>query len=200
MRSKGWDGSTPVGELIPADEIDPAELSLRTLVNGEVVQDADATELIFPLARLVSDLSHAMTLEPGDIVLAGTPAGSRPVGPGDEIEVVLAARLACAVEGGRRRPPAAARGATSRCHATHCGHRPTAVTVPRPVELTDAARAALLQVGTATLTASCSSRHPRGLSWAGCSRRARICGCSATRTHCATSHYAKINSIASTPA
>lgn len=160
VRSKGWDGSTPLGELIPADEIDPADLSLRTLVNGEVAQEADVTELIFPLARLVSDLSHAMTLEPGDIVLAGTPAGSRPVAPGDEIEVVLAGRSRVrsrVIEDDRAAAPGAPPPVvTEQLRASANGR-----TAPRPVELTSEARTALLRVGTATLTAQLLRRGIR---------------------------------------
>ncbi len=160
VRSKGWDGSTPLGEVIPADTIDVAELSVRTLVNGEVVQDADPAELIFTLARLVSDLSFAMTLEPGDLILAGTPAGSRPIAPGDEVEVVLAGRSSVRSQVvDDELPPAP--GApppvvTDALRAAAHGR-----VAPRPVELGDEARAALLQVGTATITAQLLRRGIR---------------------------------------
>ncbi|WP_125612676.1 fumarylacetoacetate hydrolase family protein [Specibacter cremeus] len=88
VRSKSGDGFTPVGPaLLPADKIDPAALRIRTWVNGELVQDASTTELIFPFAQIVADLSQQMTLHPGDIILTGTPAGSSVIVPGDVVEV-----------------------------------------------------------------------------------------------------------------
>lgn len=88
VRSKGGDGFTPVGpELIDARAVDPAALRVRTWVNGELRQDDTTDGLIFPLAQLVADLSQHFTLEPGDVILTGTPAGSSVVGPGDVVEV-----------------------------------------------------------------------------------------------------------------
>lgn len=88
VRSKGRDGYTPIGpELIDARTVDPAALRLRTWVNGEVVQDDTTAGLIFPLAQFVADLSQHFTLERGDVILTGTPAGSSVVVPGDVVEV-----------------------------------------------------------------------------------------------------------------
>ena len=88
VRSKGGDGYTPIGpEYIDASAVDPAELRVRTLVNGELRQDDSTTGLIFPLAQLVADLSQHFTLEPGDVILTGTPAGSSVIVPGDVVEV-----------------------------------------------------------------------------------------------------------------
>ncbi|MCK0112418.1 fumarylacetoacetate hydrolase family protein [Ornithinimicrobium sp. F0845] len=88
VRSKGGDGYTPIGPaLIDARAIDPAALRLRTWVNGEPVQDDSTGGLIFPLAQFVADLSQHFTLETGDVVLTGTPAGSTVVQPGDLVEV-----------------------------------------------------------------------------------------------------------------
>jgi 2-keto-4-pentenoate hydratase/2-oxohepta-3-ene-1,7-dioic acid hydratase in catechol pathway len=84
--SKGHDGFTPVGPRVPAADVDPAAISLRALVNGEVEQDDSTANLLFPFGLLVADLSRFMTLEPGDIILTGTPAGIGPVKPGDVIE------------------------------------------------------------------------------------------------------------------
>jgi 2-keto-4-pentenoate hydratase/2-oxohepta-3-ene-1,7-dioic acid hydratase in catechol pathway len=76
-RSKGGDGFTPIGpRLIDARAIDPAALRLRTWVNGEPAQDDTTAGLLFPLAQFVADLSQHFTLEPGDVILTGTPAGS----------------------------------------------------------------------------------------------------------------------------
>ncbi|HET8594322.1 MAG TPA: fumarylacetoacetate hydrolase family protein [Intrasporangium sp.] len=88
VRSKGGDGFTPVGAaLIDARTVDPAALRLRTWVNGELVQEDSSAGLIFPLAQFVADLSQHFTLEPGDVILTGTPAGSSVVVPGDVVEV-----------------------------------------------------------------------------------------------------------------
>ncbi|MFT4135392.1 fumarylacetoacetate hydrolase family protein [Microbacterium sp.] len=90
VRSKGGDGFTPIGpQLIDARTVDPAAVRLRTWVNGELVQDDTTAGLIFPLAQFVADLSQHFTLEPGDVILAGTPAGSSVVVPGDVVEVEI---------------------------------------------------------------------------------------------------------------
>ena len=88
VRSKGGDGFTPIGPaLIDAGAIDPGNLRLRTWVNGTLAQDDTTAGLLFPLAQLVADLSQHFTLEPGDVILTGTPAGSSVVVPGDVVEV-----------------------------------------------------------------------------------------------------------------
>ena len=88
VRSKGGDGFTPVGPtLIPADAVDPAGLRIRTWHNGELVQDDTTGDLLFPFARLVADLSQLLTLQEGDIILTGTPAGASVARPGDVVEV-----------------------------------------------------------------------------------------------------------------
>ena len=88
VRSKGGDGFTPLGPtLIDAASVDPAGLRVRTWVNGELVQEDTSDTLLFPFGRLVADLSQLMTLETGDVILTGTPAGSSVVVPGDVVEV-----------------------------------------------------------------------------------------------------------------
>lgn len=88
VRSKGGDGYTPVGPaVIDAASIDPAALRVRTWRNGELVQDDTSAGMIFPLAQLVADLSQHFTLETGDVILTGTPAGSSVAVPGDVVEV-----------------------------------------------------------------------------------------------------------------
>jgi 2-keto-4-pentenoate hydratase/2-oxohepta-3-ene-1,7-dioic acid hydratase in catechol pathway/regulator of RNase E activity RraA len=88
VRSKGGDGFTPIGPVrIDAGTVDPGALRLRTWVNGELRQDDSTAGLLFPLAQLVADLSQHFTLEPGDVILTGTPAGSSVVVPGDVVEV-----------------------------------------------------------------------------------------------------------------
>jgi 5-oxopent-3-ene-1,2,5-tricarboxylate decarboxylase/2-hydroxyhepta-2,4-diene-1,7-dioate isomerase len=88
VRSKGGDGFTPIGpSLIDARAVDPGDIRLRTWVNGDLVQEDTTAGLIFPLAQFVADLSQHFTLEPGDVILPGTPAGSSVVAPGDVVEV-----------------------------------------------------------------------------------------------------------------
>ena len=91
LRVKGQDGFLPLGpELVPAGEFDPTDFTLRTYLNGDVVQEATAGDLLFPVAYQLADLSRTITLEPGDVVLTGTPANSRPMRPGDVVEVEIA--------------------------------------------------------------------------------------------------------------
>jgi 2-keto-4-pentenoate hydratase/2-oxohepta-3-ene-1,7-dioic acid hydratase in catechol pathway/regulator of RNase E activity RraA len=88
LRSKGGDGYTPFGpELLDAAAVNPDALRIRTWVNGELVQEDSTAGLLFPFARLVADLSQLMTLEPGDVILTGTPAGSSVAEPGDVVAV-----------------------------------------------------------------------------------------------------------------
>ncbi|MBD8219199.1 fumarylacetoacetate hydrolase family protein [Microbacterium sp. CFBP 13617] len=88
VRSKGGDGYTPLGPaLIDARDVDPAALRLRTWVDGDLVQDDSTAGLLFPLAQIVADLSQHFTLETGDVILTGTPAGSSVVTPGQVVEV-----------------------------------------------------------------------------------------------------------------
>ncbi|MEU3617991.1 fumarylacetoacetate hydrolase family protein [Streptomyces sp. NPDC006872] len=88
LRSKGADGFTPLGpRLLDARRLDPTALRLRTWVNGEPVQDDTTDTLLFPFGQLIADLSRLVTLEPGDVILTGTPAGASVVRPGDLVEV-----------------------------------------------------------------------------------------------------------------
>ena len=98
MRGKSLDTFCPIGPaLVPASEIpDPQALQLKTILNGEVVQEAPTSNMIFSVAQIVAFISEAITLEPGDLILTGTPAG---VGifrdpelllqPGDEVTVEI---------------------------------------------------------------------------------------------------------------
>lgn len=90
LRVKGQDGFLPIGPaLVPADRFDPTRFELRTYLNGELVQEATADDLIFGVAYQLADLSRCITLEPGDVLLSGTPANSRPMAPGDLVEVEI---------------------------------------------------------------------------------------------------------------
>jgi acylpyruvate hydrolase len=75
LQGKAWDASTPVGpDLVTRDEIH-GPVTLRTFVNGEKTQEASTKLLIFDVATLVSTISEFATLEPGDLILTGTPGG-----------------------------------------------------------------------------------------------------------------------------
>jgi 2-keto-4-pentenoate hydratase/2-oxohepta-3-ene-1,7-dioic acid hydratase in catechol pathway/regulator of RNase E activity RraA len=89
VRSKGIDGFTPLGPgLLDARSVDPERVRLRTWVNGELAQDAvSGDDLLFSFADIVADVSRLTTLEPGDVILTGTPTGSTVVRPGDLVEV-----------------------------------------------------------------------------------------------------------------
>ncbi len=96
-RSKSLDTFCPVGELVPAAEVpDPQALRIRCLVNGEVRQDSTTADMIFSVAELIAFVSEAITLEPGDLLLTGSPAGvgafrDPPVflADGDEVTIVI---------------------------------------------------------------------------------------------------------------
>ena len=83
--------------LVSADEIeDPHNLTVRLTVNGELLQNSNTSELIFKIPELVEFLSSIMTLEPGDVVTTGTPAGvgfsynpPKWLKPGDEVKVMI---------------------------------------------------------------------------------------------------------------
>ncbi|HEX4057249.1 MAG TPA: fumarylacetoacetate hydrolase family protein [Galbitalea sp.] len=95
VRSKGGDGFTPLGPSVLASaDLDPASLRIRTWVNGKLVQEDSSSTLIFPFGQLVADLSQLITLEPGDLILTGTPAGASVVVPGDVVEVEVDAPAA----------------------------------------------------------------------------------------------------------
>jgi 2-keto-4-pentenoate hydratase/2-oxohepta-3-ene-1,7-dioic acid hydratase in catechol pathway len=87
-RAKGFDTFCPVGVPQPVPTgLDSLELVTR--VNGQVRQKASSGEMIFPIPDVLSYISHIMTLEPGDLVLTGTPAGVARLSSGDEVEVEI---------------------------------------------------------------------------------------------------------------
>ncbi len=73
-RAKSFDTFAPVGPWIET-ELDPSALRIRSILNGEVMQDSNTADLIFPVEKLISYLSHSLTLPPGTMILTGTPAG-----------------------------------------------------------------------------------------------------------------------------
>ena len=87
LRVKNRDGATVLGPwFVDAEDVaDPANLGLRTFVNGKLVQEGNTRDLICDIPRLIEYLSSFMTLSPGDVILTGTPQGVSNVMPGDEI-------------------------------------------------------------------------------------------------------------------
>lgn len=97
-RGKGFDGFCPLGpRLVTADEVpDPQDLELRTFVNGDMRQNGSTSDMIFPVAEIISYLSRDTTLMPGTVILTGTPPGAAvtrqpPVylRPGDRVRVEI---------------------------------------------------------------------------------------------------------------
>lgn len=88
--SKGFDGSAPVSEIAPRDEVgDGSGLEIRLDVNGETRQRGNTSQMQRSVARLIAFASRWITLERGDLLFTGTPAGVSPVQPGDRIEAHL---------------------------------------------------------------------------------------------------------------
>lgn len=162
--SKGHDGYTPIGPPVAAVDVDVAALVLRTRVNGEVVQEARFGEVLFDIGQLVADLSRFMTLEPGDVILTGTPAGVGVVEPGDVIEVELEGAgvvRSTVVEADRA---LAAYGAMPK---TTDDARAFADAEPSAPAVTTETLEALRQVSTATLTVQLGKRGIAGTFLAG---------------------------------
>jgi 5-oxopent-3-ene-1,2,5-tricarboxylate decarboxylase/2-hydroxyhepta-2,4-diene-1,7-dioate isomerase len=155
--SKGQDGYTPIGPAVAAADVDASALRLRTTVNGEVAQEGGPDDMIFGFEHLIADLSRFMTLERGDVILTGTPAGATVVGPGDEIEVELEGVGAVRSRVVEASTPLATHGAMPRATAS-ARALATGVNAPRPVVLSDDAMAALREVSTATLTVQLAKR------------------------------------------
>jgi len=92
-RAKGFDSFCPLGPWVETD-LDPAHFTagvrVQTHLNGDLVQDGSTADMIFDIPSLVSHVSAAMTLLPGDVILTGTPEGVGPMEVGDEVEVSIA--------------------------------------------------------------------------------------------------------------
>jgi regulator of RNase E activity RraA/2-keto-4-pentenoate hydratase/2-oxohepta-3-ene-1,7-dioic acid hydratase in catechol pathway len=164
FRSKGIDGFTPVGPgLLDARAVDPEVIRLRTWVNGELMQDAISGEdLLFSFADIVADISRLTSLEPGDVILTGTPTGSTVVRPGDRVEVEVSygqqttGRLRSPIEeaGYRLSPPGAMPDANDAQREAAYGARGEPGPADSPAELL----AAVGAVSTATLSSQLRKR------------------------------------------
>jgi 2-keto-4-pentenoate hydratase/2-oxohepta-3-ene-1,7-dioic acid hydratase in catechol pathway len=97
VRGKSLDTFLPVGEVVPASDVtDPQALAIRAVLNGKAMQDSNTSNMIFGVAEIIAFVSEAITLEPGDLIITGTPAGvgafrDPPVWlqPGDEITIEI---------------------------------------------------------------------------------------------------------------
>ena len=170
----------------------PAALTLRTRVNGAVVQEDSSANLIFPFGLLVADLSRFMTLEPGDVILTGTPAGCEP-GRARRRGRGRDRRRRHGLQPdrrGRRADRRLRRAAEDR--ARRRAPPRSASTGTGPASLSDAAEAALRSVSTATLSVQLAPpRDQQPVHRRACARRGPTCGCSATPTRCATCRCAR---------
>ncbi|MGI6005697.1 MAG: fumarylacetoacetate hydrolase family protein [Christensenellales bacterium] len=88
VRAKGFDTFCPLGPWIETD-VDPADLIIRSILNGEIKQDSTTALLLNPVDKLIEFISGIMTLEPGDVIATGTPSGVSPMRGGDEIEIFI---------------------------------------------------------------------------------------------------------------
>lgn len=86
--AKSFDSFMPLGPWIET-EVDPSNLAVEAYLNGEKKQSSSTANLIFGVPELVEFLSSVMTLEPGDVIMTGTPSGVGPMNPGDEIAVEI---------------------------------------------------------------------------------------------------------------
>jgi 2-keto-4-pentenoate hydratase/2-oxohepta-3-ene-1,7-dioic acid hydratase in catechol pathway len=87
VRGKAFDGAAPMGPVV-ADAGDvPEDARIRLRVNGETRQDSSRAKLIFDVPTLVEEVTRYLTLEPGDVISTGTPAGVGPLSDGDRVEV-----------------------------------------------------------------------------------------------------------------
>ena len=87
--SKGMDTFGPVSDYVPAKGLDLSDLHLTLRVNGEIKQDGNTSDMIFPPAKLISYVSKFMTIEEGDIMATGTPEGVGEIVPGDIVELEI---------------------------------------------------------------------------------------------------------------
>ncbi len=122
LRVKGSDTLCPLGPgLVTADAWDPRDgMRIRTLVNGEVKQDGNTADMEWDMAYLVADLARTITLEPGDVILSGTPANSRPVVPATSSRSRSRGSGRCATPSSPARRPSATTSAPNRPSPRRC--------------------------------------------------------------------------------
>ncbi|MEQ9199882.1 MAG: fumarylacetoacetate hydrolase family protein, partial [Rhodospirillales bacterium] len=79
----------PLGPVI-VPELDPSGLDIACRVNGKTRQNSNTSDFIFTVPQIIADISAAITLLPGDVILTGTPEGVGPISPGDTVEIEIA--------------------------------------------------------------------------------------------------------------
>jgi 2-keto-4-pentenoate hydratase/2-oxohepta-3-ene-1,7-dioic acid hydratase in catechol pathway len=89
VRGKAFDDAAPVGPVIATPEEVPADAAVECRLNGEVTQSSTRDQFIFSVEELVEEISTYLTLEPGDVISTGTPAGVGPVSDGDTVEITV---------------------------------------------------------------------------------------------------------------
>jgi 2-keto-4-pentenoate hydratase/2-oxohepta-3-ene-1,7-dioic acid hydratase in catechol pathway len=87
VRGKAFDNSCPLGPVLATPDEVPADAAVRLRVNGDLRQESSRDEFIFSVPELLAEITAYLTLEPGDVVLTGTPAGVGPLSDGDRVEV-----------------------------------------------------------------------------------------------------------------
>ena len=89
VRGKAFDGAAPMGPVVADPEDVPADASIELRVNGDLRQSSARSEFIFSVPELIAEITTYMTLEPGDVISTGTPAGVGPLSDGDTVEVEI---------------------------------------------------------------------------------------------------------------
>lgn len=89
VRAKGFDTAACLGPILVSPDELPWPLTIETRVNGSVRQHSDTSQLIFSVPQILEEITSFMTLEPGDIIATGTPAGVGPLTPGDVVEIEI---------------------------------------------------------------------------------------------------------------
>ena len=86
-RVKGFDGAKPIGPAVVDPDRLPADARFRLRLNGEVVQETSTSEFLFTVPEILEEITTYFTLEPGDVIAMGSPAGNAPLSDGDEVAV-----------------------------------------------------------------------------------------------------------------
>jgi 2-keto-4-pentenoate hydratase/2-oxohepta-3-ene-1,7-dioic acid hydratase in catechol pathway len=97
-KSKGWDGACPLSPFVKPDKIaDLQNVRMTLQQNGEIRQDGNTAQMLSPVVPLITYMSIFFTLQPGDVILTGTPEGVGPIEPGDQLVVALGDLLSTSI-------------------------------------------------------------------------------------------------------
>jgi 2-keto-4-pentenoate hydratase/2-oxohepta-3-ene-1,7-dioic acid hydratase in catechol pathway len=89
VRGKAFDNACPLGPVVATPEHVPADATIECRVDGETRQSASRDEMVFSIPELIAEVTHYMTLVPGDVIATGTPAGVGPLATGDAVEIEI---------------------------------------------------------------------------------------------------------------